>query len=975
MVKEKRKEDPFGSGERSKWPENFRPGCKRPVEEFENFDRDESVVDAILSNELEKEGAVTTDNTATDNAASNNTGSDNAAPEMETDLVDSECDSTYVCGSKEDSDDVSVSDGGSDFDDEYATARQEKKKLRSNDIDTINGLGLDAMLDAPGGIASVNGKYWEGGAVGDIDAYAGCVESDPGSDYADTDDGLVTPNSSDEENLHPKKRKRRTRLHYNPKWRHEELEFKMHMTFLNRIQVKHAVQQWAICHGHDVRWKKSERLKVEARCAPGCSWRLYASRTKSCTSFRITGLNNEHMCQRASKNRQATSEWVAKEFLQKFRRQPSYKPKFMVGDLRAKYSGLVVPISCCYRAKYTAMTIIRGSLESHYTRFRAYDAEMRRVDPEGLFCFHFISDPTTGTPIFQRYYVGFSSLRKGFKAGCRAVLCVDGCFLKTLVVGVLLSAIARDANNQMYPVAWAIAEAENEETWTWFMELLISDIGFGEGLYLTLISDQQKGLKNAINKVVPLAEHRNCARHIYANWKKKHKDPELKRLFWKAVNTSNHPEFESVMDLIKAERVTAYDDFMKQLDNIFCKAFIRPDSKCDAITSNLVETFNGFISKSRQLQAINMLEDIRSSLMERMFVKSGLMDNHFEDICPRIRERIDKNQTMTRFCEAKVAKGAFQVSCGEDQYVVNLKNRSCSCRAWDISGIPCAHALVCINFMRYNVVDYVDDWYKKEKYKLAYEFCLQPINGCRMWPKVGGSSILPPPYRKMPGRPKKNRRRDPDEEPKKHPRFARKGVAMTCSHCLSEGHNKRACPDKANAPVERPKKRGPGRPRGPNWTPKPPKSGPSPSEIRKQRKKELLESTISAQRNASSSEQRSEVHTQLQNQVAENVGIRVNTSSGFIFARPAPNDGNRYVSGAMSTAAAVRRHNRPPTSLQEGSKTDAVSGAAISSQQGSTTNPGSRETTSVMFKSTASQAATPRVDKLPLRKGKQKMNQ
>ena len=31
--------------------------------------------------------------------------------------------------------------------------------------------------------------------------------------------------------------------------------------------------------------------------------------------------------------------------------------------------------------------------------------------------------------------------------GCRPVLCVDGCFLKTLTSGVLLTTVARAGNN------------------------------------------------------------------------------------------------------------------------------------------------------------------------------------------------------------------------------------------------------------------------------------------------------------------------------------------------------------------------------------------------------------------------------------------------------------------------------------------------------------------------------------------------
>jgi hypothetical protein len=43
--------------------------------------------------------------------------------------------------------------------------------------------------------------------------------------------------------------------------------------------------------------------------------------------------------------------------------------------------------------------------------------------------------------------------------------------------GHLLAAISRDANNQMYPVAFAVVEAEVKDSWTWFLEALLSDLG------------------------------------------------------------------------------------------------------------------------------------------------------------------------------------------------------------------------------------------------------------------------------------------------------------------------------------------------------------------------------------------------------------------------------------------------------------------------------------------------------------------
>lgn len=47
--------------------------------------------------------------------------------------------------------------------------------------------------------------------------------------------------------------------------------------------------------------------------------------------------------------------------------------------------------------------------------------------------------------------------------------------------------------------------------------------------------------------MLPRAEHRCCARHIYANWKKNHPGNVLKAMFWKAAKSSTVEEFNKIM--------------------------------------------------------------------------------------------------------------------------------------------------------------------------------------------------------------------------------------------------------------------------------------------------------------------------------------------------------------------------------------------------------------------------------------------
>ncbi|XP_057443991.1 actin-binding protein wsp1-like [Lotus japonicus] len=69
---------------------------------------------------------------------------------------------------------------------------------------------------------------------------------------------------------------------------------------------------------------------------------------------------------------------------------------------------------------------------------------------------------------------------------------------------------------------------------------------------------------------------------------------------------------------------------------------------------------------------------------------------------------------------------------------------------------------------------------------------ISPINGEKMWPKICEDPILPPEFKRGPGRPKKLRRREPDEQP--HPtKLPRGGSGYTCGRCHQKGHNQRKC--------------------------------------------------------------------------------------------------------------------------------------------------------------------------------------
>ncbi|KAK4354113.1 hypothetical protein RND71_026307 [Anisodus tanguticus] len=55
------------------------------------------------------------------------------------------------------------------------------------------------------------------------------------------------------------------------------------------------------------------------------------------------------------------------------------------------------------------------------------------------------------------------------------------------------------------------------------------------------MSHMQKGLQSTVQELLPNAERRTCARHIWANWQKKWRDEERRRSFWRCAQASFEP--------------------------------------------------------------------------------------------------------------------------------------------------------------------------------------------------------------------------------------------------------------------------------------------------------------------------------------------------------------------------------------------------------------------------------------------------
>nr|KAJ0197067.1 hypothetical protein LSAT_V11C700376280 [Lactuca sativa] len=275
-------------------------------------------------------------------------------------------------------------------------------------------------------------------------------------------------------------------------------------------------------------FEKCDSTRIFVRCGKrnednGCPFRLYASWMFNERSIQIKTLEATHVCGWKFKlGSMVTLEWIGRHYITKIAKKPKVKLKEMITDIRQRFR-CVVSISQCHRAKKGAKELIEGKLTEHYAMIWHYAQDLLRsnlcstskvcvtVNPDGINYFH------------------------GFYIGCRRVIGLDGCFLKGAVKGELLKAIGRDANNHVYPIAWAVVD-------TWFLELLRDDLDLDSGRGLVVISDQHKGLLESVKDILPHVEHRNCVRHIYAKFRKAFIGLEYKKLFLLGFEHSNTPK-------------------------------------------------------------------------------------------------------------------------------------------------------------------------------------------------------------------------------------------------------------------------------------------------------------------------------------------------------------------------------------------------------------------------------------------------
>ena len=574
--------------------------------------------------------------------------------------------------------------------------------------------------------------------------------------------------------------------------------------FPSMVALRNALATYCLKNEYDYEIDKSEPKRLTVHCVfQRCQWRLHASPMRNSRIIQVKVNPHRHSCpsaERKASMKLCKSRWCADVLLPWLTENPSIGPAELVKKIKEKY-GVEVPYMRVFYGKEQALDMIYGPWTESFKLLYTYKAKVEKACPGSVveIDHHPVEYKMKGRirekECFRRIFISFMACWKGFLNGCRPYLAVDATSLNGRYRGQLVAACAIDAHNWLFPVAYGVLEAETTESWTWFHEHLRAVIGHPDGL--TIHTDACKGLEIAVDKVFPGVEHRECIRHLAANFGKYYKGKTYDDNLWPASLTYSvrKHNFHLNQMYVKPE-VKAYMEAEHR--KIWARSKFNGICKVDYVNNNLSESFNSWIRHIKGYQLIDLIDRIRQMLMAKFELRQRIACEKFvgHKIIPSVMKALHENTRCLKMTLLKRKPLAAEVTVldkekREFRYLVDLEKRTCTCRKWQISGLPCIHALFFITSLRGSAAEidqYVHEYYSVDKFKATYAENVPSIEAKHQWDIVDPGFVMHAPIQgRAPGRPKKVRIRSSVEGAGLGPRKRK------CKRCGRFGHFARNC--------------------------------------------------------------------------------------------------------------------------------------------------------------------------------------
>lgn len=566
---------------------------------------------------------------------------------------------------------------------------------------------------------------------------------------------------------------------------------------MSAFAFRKAVYKLSIDGKFKYKFTTNKPSALYAICKAGnCPWKVSARAVKNSEMVQVTALNNHHIhsVDESNKIPSVKSKYACHLVTDSILKDPAKRPNDLKKDL-LNHHGFALSYKQSWSVKEQAVASIHGNVVESYRLIPWICERIQSTNPGSI-----VEWTCTGDGRFKQLFISYGASIAGFHAGCRPFLHIDSSHLSGPFRGALYSCSTFDADDHLYPLAFGVVGSECHEEWQWFLGHIKIIIG---ELDVTIMSDRNPGIIQSVNELFGREKHTFCKMHLKNNFKNKVCNKSL------CGGGKGVENAVKIFDAIAYARVrTDYDLALSRLELVSpvlrqwvidthpeqWTMALCPRMRWDKNTSNLAECFNAWVVSERQQNLVSFITLHRHKLACKLATLQQEVKNWSSSIGPRITKKLNKriaesyDYRVTRYGEKQ-----FLVDVGKAELMVDLDNKTCTCRTWQMSGIPCVHCCAVCRSVDVPLTSLVDEWFLKLKQENIYRHTIIPME-THDQPDVSGLSedvhwtdpsyAMRPPNTKRPvGRPRKNRIESQFLTHRQN----------HCSKCQTPGHNRASC--------------------------------------------------------------------------------------------------------------------------------------------------------------------------------------
>ncbi|XP_052114402.1 uncharacterized protein LOC127745580 [Arachis duranensis] len=273
----------------------------------------------------------------------------------------------------------------------------------------------------------------------------------------------------------------------------------------NKDEVVLSVKDYSIRRGVEYRVIESDHLKYHRKCkefGKGCTWLICVALRARKGTWEVRRYNSLHTCLTtsiSSDHHQLDYHIICVMILSLVKADAVVTVKVLQQATEADY-GFKPSYRKVWMAKQKAVAQIYRNWEESYAELPRWMLGVQSTMP-GIVTVLKTSPVWLGgevdesTVYFHRLFWTFSPCIEAFRH-CKSLVSIDGTHLYGKYGGTLLLAIAQDGNSNILPIAFALVEEENAESWSFFLSNLRAHVTPQEGILV--ISDRHHGIKAAL---------------------------------------------------------------------------------------------------------------------------------------------------------------------------------------------------------------------------------------------------------------------------------------------------------------------------------------------------------------------------------------------------------------------------------------------------------------------------------------------